>query len=173
MARKDKGTKEKILNCARELIKDGNSDFSMRQIAGLCNITQSTIYVHFKDKNELLYNIMIDDWMVNLEKMQEHVNTCKSFESGLVGLAKIIKEYAKPYKNIWQVYSVVIYYSDDTNNGSVVIIDRIKEFINILIKRFSKKKLNITNLLAEVVLGCASDRFSYKELENLAKEIID
>lgn len=84
MARTSKDTKENILRCAKELIKNNSIDFSMRNIAKQLGITQGTIYVHFKNKNELLAYIMIDDWHKTLIKIDELVNTSDNFSISLI-----------------------------------------------------------------------------------------
>lgn len=172
MSRVSKDTKEKILDCAKDLIKKDDIDFSMRNIAKICNITQGTIYIHFKNKNELLAYIMIDDWHKSLKKMDDLVNNCDSFSKGLVGLAKIIREFSKPYKKVWASYKDNLSYTTIKDERHKELIGEIKEYIDLLIKRFTKENLNISNILAETVLGSASSDVSLKELENLGKVII-
>lgn len=172
MRKKNEEIKQRILDCAKKLIKDNDADLSMRNIAKLCDITQGTIYIYFKNKNELLAYIIIEDWHKCLIKIDKLVKTCDSFQKGLVGIAKLIKEFSKPYKNIWETYKTNILYTSIKDKQHKALIDEIKEYIDILLKRFIKDDLKISNILAEIVLGCASDEKSFKELETLGKVII-
>lgn len=50
---------EEILDTAEELfMKQGYNDTSTRQIANILNITQPNIYYHFKNKEEIYYEVM-------------------------------------------------------------------------------------------------------------------
>lgn len=171
--RTSKDTKNKILSCARKMIKNDNIDFSMRNIAKECNITQGTIYIHFKNKDELLAHIMIDDWHKSLLKMKKVVSTCDSYQKGLVGLAKIIREFSKSYWKVWDSYKTNATYTSSKKTRHKELIKEIKEYVKILNKRFLKDDINITNILSEIVLACGSDyEASLKELENLGRLII-
>lgn len=51
---------EEILDVAEELfMKQGYNDTSTRQIAKLLEITQPNIYYHFKNKEEIYYQVML------------------------------------------------------------------------------------------------------------------
>lgn len=171
MRKKNEEIKQRILDCAKSLIKN-NEDLSMRNIARMCDITQGTIYIYFKNKNELLAYIIIDDWHKSLDKIDNLVNTCDSFSKGLVGMSKLIKSFSKPYKNIWETYKTNIAYTESKDKRHKALIDEIKEYIDILLNRFTKKDLKISNILAEIVLACASDEKGLNELETLGKVII-
>lgn len=50
--------REEIMNAARELfVRDGYANVSMRKIAEKIGYSPTTIYLYFKDKNDLLYQI--------------------------------------------------------------------------------------------------------------------
>lgn len=170
--RKKKDTKEKILKCAKEMILTNEEDFSMRNIARKCNITQGTIYIHFQNKGELLANIMMDDWHMSLEKMDDLVQNCSSFSDGLVGIAEIIKQFAKPYQKVWDSYRTNEAYTSIKDPRHEDLVKQIEKFVEILIKRFTKTELSITKILSEVVLVCANQNIQRNELENLGKALI-
>lgn len=50
---------EEILDLAEELfMKQGYNDTSTRQVASILNITQPNIYYHFKNKEDIYFNVM-------------------------------------------------------------------------------------------------------------------
>lgn len=66
----------KLLENAREnIIEEGRKtlissnyyDFSIRNIAKKCNIATGTIYNYFKSKDELVLEIITDDWVKTLD----------------------------------------------------------------------------------------------------------
>lgn len=165
-------TKQTILKCAKQMILDDKEDFSMRNIAKNCGITQGTIYVHFKDKGELLAHIIMDDWHKSLEKMDKLVNKCDSFSNGLYGLGKIIKDFSKPYYKVWNTYKNANSYKDSKQIRHKQLINQINKYVDILLNRFSKENLEITSLLSENILACSDDLVDIKQLKNLGKAII-
>ena len=63
---------ERILSAARELFaRDGVESVTMRKIAGAIDYTPAALYVHFKDKQELLESICIDTFAKLNESMTE------------------------------------------------------------------------------------------------------
>lgn len=154
------------------MIAEDNMDFSMRNIAKECKISQGTIYIHFKNKGELLASIMMDDWHVSLKKMEDLVTNCESFAKGLTGFAEIIRDFSKPYYKVWDSYKTNETYTSSKHFRHKELIDQIKAYVEVLTKRFLKNDYHITSILSEVVLGCATSNDSFKELENLAKAIM-
>jgi len=65
--------RRKILNAARELfINEGYEKFSMRGLAKKIDYSPTTIYLYFKDKNELLHAIceeVAEQFIKNLPKV--------------------------------------------------------------------------------------------------------
>ena len=67
--------RREILNSARELfLKDGYEKFSMRRLANKIDYSPTTIYLYFKDKDELLFAIceeMAAQFLTDLYKLRE------------------------------------------------------------------------------------------------------
>lgn len=68
--------RREILNSARELfLKDGYEKFSMRRLAKRIDYSPTTIYLYFKDKDELLFAIceeVAEQFLSNLCHIREH-----------------------------------------------------------------------------------------------------
>lgn len=54
-------TKEKIIQVARELFSEQGYEVSMRAIAGHAGLAVGTLFVHFRDKRDLLAHVLHDD----------------------------------------------------------------------------------------------------------------
>ncbi len=64
-------TREQILEAARQLFVDeGYEAVSVRKIAERAKITHGTIYVHFKDKDDLLYQVSEEQFSRLLNRMR-------------------------------------------------------------------------------------------------------
>src|SRR4051794_5517248 len=80
--RERNGTRAKILDAARELfVRHGCDAVSMRKIADAIEYSPTAIYVHFKDKQDLLAELCRED--------------CSRLSAGTVELAKITDPIAR------------------------------------------------------------------------------
>ncbi|MBK8506034.1 MAG: TetR/AcrR family transcriptional regulator [Saprospiraceae bacterium] len=64
--------RDKILDKAREiLIKEGQENLSIRNIATAAEYSPATIYLYFKDKDEIVYELMEMGFALMVEDLQE------------------------------------------------------------------------------------------------------
>ncbi|MCS6886352.1 MAG: TetR/AcrR family transcriptional regulator [Acidobacteriota bacterium] len=83
--------RQEILNAARELFaKEGYDNVSMRKIAEKIDYSPTTIYLHFKDKAELLRCICDETFENLLEIMRSLKNSC---DDPVVCLRKALRAY--------------------------------------------------------------------------------
>ena len=65
-------TKEKILDAARDLfVTQGYRSVSMRQIAAALGYSHGSIYYHFKNKADLFYSLVNQDFILLDQKLEE------------------------------------------------------------------------------------------------------
>ncbi len=100
--------REEILNVSREiLIKDGFGKMSMRKIAGRCDVTATSIYLHFKNKDDLLL-ALIDESIEHLKQaLIEVLDPSKSMIEQLEILARTYIEYALKHPQEYEVIYMV------------------------------------------------------------------
>ena len=63
--------------------KYGLEGFSMNKLAKVCNISVATLYIYFKDKDDLIMNIAIEEGTKGAEAMLRDFDPESSFEDGL------------------------------------------------------------------------------------------
>lgn len=81
--------RNEILQVSKDLlIKDGFSKISMRRIAGRANITATSIYLHFENKDDLLLSLIED----SIKKLKQALLHVVNKEYGLVDQLKILAE---------------------------------------------------------------------------------
>ena len=65
------------------MCKYGLEGFSMSKLAKVCNISVATLYIYFKDKDDLIMNIAIEEGTKTAEAMLNNFDPESSFETGL------------------------------------------------------------------------------------------
>jgi AcrR family transcriptional regulator len=64
-------TRQQILDAASELfVSDGYEAVSVRKIAAKANLSHGTIYIHFKDKEDLLYQASEEQFMRMMSRLR-------------------------------------------------------------------------------------------------------
>lgn len=97
-----------ILEVSKEiLIEDGFSKMSMRKIAKRAEITATSIYLHFKNKDDLLLTL-IEESIANLKKaLMDAIDPSKELIRQLEDLAETYIEYALHHPQEYQVIYMV------------------------------------------------------------------
>lgn len=77
---KEKLVKQKAIET---MGKYGLEGFSMNKLAKVCNISVATLYIYFKDKDDLIMNIAIEEGAKGADAMLKDFDPESSFETGL------------------------------------------------------------------------------------------
>lgn len=84
MRTRDNNKVELVKKTAIELmVKDGLEGFSMNKLARACNISVATLYIYYKDRDDLIVNIAVDEGMKMSEAMTKDFDPDMPFEQGL------------------------------------------------------------------------------------------
>ncbi|MGY4537502.1 TetR/AcrR family transcriptional repressor of multidrug resistance operon [Mucilaginibacter sp. UYNi724] len=65
------------------IVKDGLEGFSMNKLAKACNISVATLYIYYKDRDDLILKIAMEEGTVMAEAMIKDFNPDMPFEDGL------------------------------------------------------------------------------------------
>tara|TARA_R100001143_G_C3358699_1_gene134167 strand:- start:2766 stop:3353 length:588 start_codon:yes stop_codon:yes gene_type:complete len=97
--------RNEILQVTKELlIKEGFSKISMRRIASRANVTATSIYLHFKNKDDLLLTLIEESIKTLKQALQDSVNS----EYGLTDQLRILAEtYINYALNHPQEYEII------------------------------------------------------------------
>ncbi len=100
--------RKEILEVSKEiLIKDGFGKMSMRKIAGRCGVSATSIYLHFKNKDDLLL-ALIEESIENLKQaLMEVLDPAKSMIDQLEVLARTYISYALEHPQEYEVIYMV------------------------------------------------------------------
>ncbi|RFZ92160.1 TetR/AcrR family transcriptional regulator [Mucilaginibacter conchicola] len=65
------------------MVKDGLEGFSMNKLARACNISVATLYIYYKDRDDLIVNIAVDEGQKMSAAMTKDFDPDMRFEDGL------------------------------------------------------------------------------------------
>ena len=148
------GAREKILaNAKKRLFEYGYQHLSLREVAKESGIATGTIYNYFANKDYLIANIMLEDWVVTMEKMDEQVTAAASVKHGIMGICQSIDEFCAIYVSIWQQPSVAAAATPDLEHRHQFLANQVGEKVNRLLeeKGYGEKK-DFSALIVELIL---------------------
>ncbi len=143
---------ELILSSSRKLIEDiGFSALTMDKVAHKAGIAKGTVYLYFKDKNELMEKVLSSGFEKMFEKIKDAVG---KEESGINKLKMLIGENIKHiYENRYFFKTIFL---DEVN--VVFLKKKSKESFNLRRKRY-------TDFIAEVIKSGIESKEFRKDLD--------
>jgi AcrR family transcriptional regulator len=95
--------RELILGAAKEIfLEKGYYDTSMRNIAEKIEYSPGTIYLYFKEKDEIFHALHEEGFRKLMEKMQPLIHVADPFER-LKAMGKVYLEFAKNNKDFYDL----------------------------------------------------------------------
>ena len=167
------GAREKIMaNAKRRLFEKGYQHLSLREVAKESGIATGTIYNYFANKDYLLANIMLEDWMTALEKMDEKVKNATSVTAGVLGICQAMDEFCSIYESIWQQPAVAAAATPDLEHRHQFLANQVAEKVEYLLdeKGYGSEKKYIS-LIVEVILTSNGKKEVREELGMLLEQL--
>jgi TetR/AcrR family transcriptional repressor of multidrug resistance operon len=65
------------------IVKDGLEGFSMNKLAKACNISVATLYIYYKDRDDLILKIAMEEGLIMADATMKNFNPGMPFEEGL------------------------------------------------------------------------------------------
>ena len=147
------GVRESILeNTKRQLFEEGYANISLRKIANNCHIAVGTIYNYFPDKETILANILLEDWLLLLEDIDQTCHTSHSLIDGIFYVYKAIESYSLKYQKLFEEASGPMQMIQTRHK---LLIQQLVQKLEILFSTLSKDTHGLLNVLAECILTCA------------------
>ena len=149
------GAREKILvNAKKRLFEKGYLHLSLREVAKESGIATGTIYNYFANKDELIATIMLDDWLVTLDKMDEVAERAANVADGVMTFCDLIEEYYDIYTPIWGQPSVAAAAASEMQGKHKLLCRQIADRIEKLVEakgHVAPDKYSL--LIAEMILA--------------------
>jgi len=146
--------KEKIKRAAFLLIaKKGVDNTSMSDIAAACGVTKPVLYYYFKDKEDLIYNIVSEKTLETNNKLRAFLQKDNSFEKFCIFA---FREYlGLSGKNPRDMLCFIAHISSYTYSH----------------KDFEKRINPVKNLISEVIFEAVEKEYKQKHITAKNKEI--
>lgn len=98
--------RQKILLAARRRMTESESGgFNIRQLAVDLGVAAGTIFNYFSSKEELMASVMLEDWQLCLEKMDEAARKAPSPFDGFRQMEALIRAFSDPFRAVWRGYT--------------------------------------------------------------------
>lgn len=147
------GVRENILeNTKQQLFEEGYANISLRKIAKNCHIAVGTIYNYFPDKETILANILLEDWMLLLLDVENHCQTSTSLIDGMFYIYKAIESYCLKYQKLFEQAPHPMQMVQSRHQ---LLIQQLSQKLEILFSNLSQDTNGLLNVLAECLLTCA------------------
>lgn len=167
------GAREKILENARQrLFEKGYQHLSLREVAKESGIATGTIYNYFTNKDYLLANVMLEDWNVAVQKMEECCQKASSIKDGVAGICQALDEFCEIYASVWQQPSVAAAASPDMEHRHEFLTSQLEEKIDSLLEAggYGEKK-EYQSLIAELILASIRKKDVREQLGQLVEQL--
>ncbi|MDP4178202.1 MAG: TetR/AcrR family transcriptional regulator [Bacillota bacterium] len=151
--------KKKIIDAASEILsKDGFEKLSIRKIADKIEYSPGIIYHYFKDKNELLYCVVEENYDALIKALSKIPVDNEHPEKTIINGMKTYIEFM--LKNPESFKAIMM------NN-----IESIESKVNMLEKNISKKRTSMKNLTELIEIGIKKGFFKTDDAELTAQII--
>ncbi len=145
--------KESILHCTRKhLSETGYASLSLRLIAKECHLGVGTIYNYFSSKDDLVAQIMLEDWLKCLAEMDRHIDGAYDAETGLIQIQQILKNYCTQYESLFKEAESSAHVVSSRHD---LLVSQMKERIQKLLNQFNQDD-DYSVLYAEIMLISAT-----------------
>ena len=118
------------------LLAHGYEQLTIRNIARICDVAVGTVYRYFDSKDELVAEILRNDWAPITERIREAAETVDSPIEGLRFISDSIREFIGLYANAWLEYRTIYRYSPALTRAHEYFIKEINKVIYPMMQRF-------------------------------------
>lgn len=167
------GARERIMaNAKQRLFENGYQHLSLREVAKESGIATGTIYNYFANKDYLIASIILEDWAVAVNKMDEYVKKAANVKEGVLGICRAVDEFHEIYSCIWQQPSVAAAATPDSEHRHTFLTDHVGEKIDHLLedKGYGDHK-NFAALIVELVLTSVGKETVREQLGRLLEQL--
>jgi len=156
--------KERILKQVRLYLKQNNTaNFSLRQLAKDCDIALGTIYNYFPNKEHLLATVMLEDWQIVLETINQKIKQSDTALNGFLEISEQLNNYCQNYEQVWWSSKSSLTTSSFASRH-IILRKQLESCLENLSNYFNlNSSPAITKALAEILLAGASHHDLNKE----------
>ena len=165
--------REDILSVSKQiLLTDGYAALTMRKVAAQCGIAAGTLYHYFENKDMLVANIILEDWLSVLTLMRQDCLDANSPEDGFCAVYGRIVSFQAPYLQIWEQYSFSGKSRSVFYQRHLQLVEQLRVIVHELLERFGLNQVDsIERFLAENLLTFANERRNFAPFAEITRRI--
>jgi AcrR family transcriptional regulator len=94
--------KDDICRVTRQMMADeGYVNLNVRSVAGKCGIGMGTIYNYYHSKEEIVAEIVVEDWNIILRRMDQAIRTGRDPMVRLESVFGLLQEFITGFHGTW------------------------------------------------------------------------
>ncbi len=167
------GAREKILTHAKKrLFEKGYQHLSLREVAKESGIATGTIYNYFANKDYLIANIMLEDWLKAEKRMEKRLSEASTVKEGVLGICRSIDEFCDIYTDVWQQPSVAAAATPEMERRHQFLTEQLGRKVDrLLVEKGYGEKRQFTALLVEMILTSNGKETVREQLGTLLEQL--
>ena len=166
--------REDILRVSKQtLLSDGYPALTMRGVAAECGIAAGTLYNYFENKDMLVANVILEDWLSALRDMRESCLSAEDPVAGIRGIYRCIVRFQQPYLQIWEQYQFSGKNRGVYRERHMQLVEQLRVLLHELFSRFGiSESAYVETFLAENTLSAATESREFEPFADIIKRII-
>lgn len=170
--------KEDICRVSRSMLsEEGYENLSIRNIAKNCGIGMGTIYNYFKSKDDIIFDIIMEDWTTILGRMDRSIKSDMPMIDKLESLHNLLKEFVGGFHGMWMDMATSKAKKTDYKSlksqrmvYSMELHERISSVTLELSSTMEKDELDFLNSTLTTIF-LSNDKFEFKTLEKILNRL--
>ena len=173
--------KEDILLVTRQLLKEtGYSNLSIRNIAAKCGVASGTVYNYYSSKNEIIAEILNNEWNLMLRRIDQSTKTSLS----VIDKLEIMFNELNYFMNNVHGFCFDTYPIGNDNEMSICTIKEKKQLLrNQLSEKiisfidnsepFKDEATNICHTISIILIAYSNEKSDFSKLRSSLSALVD
>lgn len=137
----------------------GYAGLSLRSVAKKCNLSVGTIYNHYDSKDHLIASIMMEDWFIALQRMEQGCQDAPTIAAGVRAIYEAVHTFSCIYAEVWAQFSSTSGAAKVVDSRHFMIREQLSKPLCVLLVRLSHEEdLRLVPLLSETILAAVMQK---------------
>lgn len=155
------------------LLEVGYKGLNIRQIARNCQTAVGTMYNYFPSKEMLVANVLLEDWLAQMETARQQAQEAASIEQGMAAVYAQILTFTDRYRKFFHESTLPLG-STAYEQRHFQLRGQIQAVLGLLLDRFGGDATPITlTLVAECLLTGTAENWTFEEFYPSLKKLIE
>lgn len=119
------------------LVQHGYEQLTIRNVARICDVAVGTVYRYFDSKDELVAEILRNDWSEITDSLRTSTASVETPIEGLRMVSACIRDFIKQYSRSWHEYRTIYRYSPALTDAHNFFVKYIFDIVHPMLQRFS------------------------------------